>query len=80
MTTPVPYFAAVAEQWDEMREGYFTEHMRDAALRAPACRPGPTRLFAHPGSTNPAVAVDEQGVMHAVWLESGDLWYTTFGP
>ena len=27
-----PYFAAVAEHWDEIRAGYFTEHMRDAAI------------------------------------------------
>jgi ubiquinone/menaquinone biosynthesis C-methylase UbiE len=27
-----PYFAAVAEQWDEIRSDYFTEHMRDAAI------------------------------------------------
>ncbi len=27
-----PYFATVAEQWDEIRSGYFTEHMRDAAI------------------------------------------------
>ncbi len=27
-----PYFATVAEQWDELRTGYFTEHMRDAAI------------------------------------------------
>jgi ubiquinone/menaquinone biosynthesis C-methylase UbiE len=27
-----PYFAAVAEQWDEIRTEYFTEHMRDAAI------------------------------------------------
>ena len=27
-----PYFATVAGQWDEMRSGYFTEHMRDAAI------------------------------------------------
>jgi ubiquinone/menaquinone biosynthesis C-methylase UbiE len=27
-----PYFAEVAEQWDEIRSGYFTEHMRDAAI------------------------------------------------
>ncbi len=26
------YFAEVAEQWDEIRSGYFTEHMRDAAI------------------------------------------------
>ncbi len=27
-----PYFATVADQWDEIRSGYFTEHMRDAAI------------------------------------------------
>jgi ubiquinone/menaquinone biosynthesis C-methylase UbiE len=27
-----PYFAEVAEQWDEIRSDYFTEHMRDAAI------------------------------------------------
>ena len=27
-----PYFATVADQWDEIRAGYFTEHMRDAAI------------------------------------------------
>ena len=27
-----PYFAAVADQWDEIRSGYFTEQMRDAAI------------------------------------------------
>jgi ubiquinone/menaquinone biosynthesis C-methylase UbiE len=27
-----PYFASVADQWDEIRAGYFTEHMRDAAI------------------------------------------------
>ena len=26
------YFATVADQWDEIRSGYFTEHMRDAAI------------------------------------------------
>jgi arsenite methyltransferase len=26
------YFAQVAEQWDEIRAGYFTEHLRDAAI------------------------------------------------
>jgi arsenite methyltransferase len=26
------YFSQVAEQWDEIRAGYFTEHMRDAAI------------------------------------------------
>ena len=33
MTGDTPaYFANIAEQWDEMRAGYFTEHMRDAAI------------------------------------------------
>jgi arsenite methyltransferase len=27
------YFASVAGQWDQIRAGYFTEHMRDAAIR-----------------------------------------------
>ena len=27
-----PYFSEVAEQWDEIRADYFTEHMRDAAI------------------------------------------------
>src|SRR3972149_330363 len=27
-----PYFATVADQWDDIRAGYFTEHMRDAAI------------------------------------------------
>jgi ubiquinone/menaquinone biosynthesis C-methylase UbiE len=27
-----PYFATVAEQWDDIRAGYFTEHTRDAAI------------------------------------------------
>lgn len=26
------YFASVASKWDEIRTGYFTEHMRDAAI------------------------------------------------
>ena len=26
------YFATVADQWDDIRAGYFTEHMRDAAI------------------------------------------------
>jgi ubiquinone/menaquinone biosynthesis C-methylase UbiE len=32
MTDSQTYFAQVAEQWDEIRVGYFTEHMRDAAI------------------------------------------------
>jgi ubiquinone/menaquinone biosynthesis C-methylase UbiE len=32
MTTVNKYFAKVAEEWDEIRAGYFTEHMRDAAI------------------------------------------------
>jgi ubiquinone/menaquinone biosynthesis C-methylase UbiE len=27
-----PYFAEVAEQWDEIRSDYFTEHLRDATI------------------------------------------------
>ena len=27
-----PYFAEVAEHWDEIRSSYFTEHLRDAAI------------------------------------------------
>jgi arsenite methyltransferase len=30
---PQTYFASVANQWDEIRAGYFNEHMRDAAIR-----------------------------------------------
>lgn len=26
------YFTQVASQWDEIRTGYFTEHMRDSAI------------------------------------------------
>lgn len=29
---PQTYFTNVASQWDEIRTGYFTEHMRDAAI------------------------------------------------
>ena len=36
MTSPTSssnvYFARVADQWDDIRAGYFTEHMRDAAI------------------------------------------------
>ncbi len=32
MTDSQAYFANVAEQWDEIRAGYFSEHMRDAAI------------------------------------------------
>lgn len=32
MTDANTYFAQVAGQWDEIRAGYFTEHMRDAAI------------------------------------------------
>lgn len=30
------YFASVAGQWDEIRSGYFTEHMRDSAINKAA--------------------------------------------
>jgi len=32
VTDSQTYFARVAGQWDEIRTGYFTEHMRDAAI------------------------------------------------
>ncbi len=32
MTDSQTYFANAAEHWDEIRAGYFTEHMRDAAI------------------------------------------------
>jgi arsenite methyltransferase len=32
MTDSQTYFAQVAEQWDGIRAGYFTEHTRDAAI------------------------------------------------
>lgn len=32
MTAGGDYFARVAGEWDEIRAGYFTEHMRDAAI------------------------------------------------
>jgi len=32
MTDANEYFRQVAGQWDEIRAGYFTEHMRDAAI------------------------------------------------
>ena len=31
-STSNTYFATVADHWDEIRAGYFTEHMRDAAI------------------------------------------------
>jgi arsenite methyltransferase len=34
-----PYFAEVAEQWDEIRSDYFIEHMRDAAIDKARLRP-----------------------------------------
>jgi ubiquinone/menaquinone biosynthesis C-methylase UbiE len=34
------YFARVAAHWDEMRAGYFTEHMRDAAIAKAHLPPG----------------------------------------
>jgi arsenite methyltransferase len=42
MTTTNPsaeYFEKVADQWDELRTGYFTEAVRDAALRKAYLRP-----------------------------------------
>ena len=40
MTTSDAYFNQVAGQWDEIRAGYFTEHMRDAALAKANLEPG----------------------------------------
>ncbi len=40
MTDSNAYFAQVAGQWDEMRAGYFTEHMRDAAITKTNLAPG----------------------------------------
>jgi ubiquinone/menaquinone biosynthesis C-methylase UbiE len=40
MTTANDYFAQVAGQWDDMRAGYFTEHMRDAAIAKVNLVPG----------------------------------------
>jgi arsenite methyltransferase len=40
MTNTNTYFAKVAEQWDEIRAGYFTEHMRDAAIAKTDLAPG----------------------------------------
>ncbi len=34
------YFAEVAENWDEMRSGFFTETMRDAAIALAGLAPG----------------------------------------
>ncbi len=34
------YFTKVAGQWDEIRAGYFTEHMRDAAIAKAGLAPG----------------------------------------
>lgn len=39
MTDSQSYFANVAQQWDEIRAGYFTEHMRDAAIAKVAAMP-----------------------------------------
>lgn len=33
MASSEEYFASVASEWDAMRSEYFTEHMRDAAIR-----------------------------------------------
>jgi ubiquinone/menaquinone biosynthesis C-methylase UbiE len=35
----IDYFAGVAESWDEMRSGYFTEEMRDAAIERTGLSP-----------------------------------------
>ena len=40
MSSSNEYFASVANQWDEIRAGYFTEHMRDAAIAKAALKEG----------------------------------------
>ncbi len=40
MTDSSAYFASVAGQWDALRSGYFTEHMRDAAIAKANLPPG----------------------------------------
>src|SRR5512138_3577153 len=40
MTTSDAYFNQIAGQWDEIRAGYFTEHMRDAAIARAKLAPG----------------------------------------
>jgi len=42
VTDAKDYFARVAGQWDEIRAGYFTEHMRDAAIARAQVPPGAT--------------------------------------
>jgi ubiquinone/menaquinone biosynthesis C-methylase UbiE len=49
------YFAQVADQWDEIRAGYFTEHMRDAAI-AKATLP-PNAIVADVGTGTGFVAM-----------------------
>lgn len=39
MTGSKEYFAKVAQDWDEMRAGYFTEAMRDAAIASAQLEP-----------------------------------------
>jgi ubiquinone/menaquinone biosynthesis C-methylase UbiE len=47
MSDAQTYFAQVAGQWDEIRAGYFTEHMRDAAIaKAGALVPSPVHAAA----------------------------------
>ena len=33
MSDSIQYFAGVAGEWDEIRSGFFTPEMRDAAIR-----------------------------------------------
>ncbi len=40
MPTSDEYFSQVANQWDEIRADYFTEHMRDAAIEKAGLQPG----------------------------------------
>jgi ubiquinone/menaquinone biosynthesis C-methylase UbiE len=49
-----PYFAAVADQWDDIRAGYFTVHMRDAAI--PKANLSPNAIVADVGTGTAFVA------------------------
>ncbi len=40
MSSSEAYFASVAAKWDEIRAGYFTEEMRDAAIRKAGLQEG----------------------------------------
>ena len=64
MTTSNPsasYFENVAGQWDDLRKGYFTEAVRDAAIRK--AYPHPEMIVADVGAGTGFVA----GVLLLFW-------------